>query len=324
MHRMKIGNIALDDNLFMAPMAGITDPPFRAFVREFGCAMAFTEMVSAEGLARHIDKSLFYLQRLPDDAPFAVQLFGSKPESMAEAARIAVQKGAELVDINMGCPVKKVLKTGSGAALMRDPDKIDRILKSVRAAIRVPLTVKLRSGWKADINAPRIASIAEANGVDAVIIHPRTAEQAFKGTADWRVITEVKKAVRIPVIGNGDIRKAEDAAAMLKETGCDGVMVGRRAMGYPWIFREIKNYLETGTVPSPPGLSELRTAVLKHAEKSVSFYGTQAVRHLKIWLPWYIRGLNGASDFRKRIADFKNTEVLMSETCQYLDSLRLS
>ena len=318
---MKIGNLQLEGNIFLAPMAGFTDAPFRSLVKEFGCALTFSEMVSAEGLVRNANKSLGYLKRFPDESPFAVQIFGSDPGSMAAAACIAVREGAQLLDINMGCPVKKILKNGAGAALLRHPEKIKNILKKVREAIDVPLTIKVRSGWRADVNVCRIACIAEEQGVDAITIHPRTVEQAFSGSADWGIIKQVKQSVRIPVVGNGDISSVSDAASILSQTGCDAIMVGRGAVGYPWIFNEIQYYLKSGKLLSPPAIIERRRAVERHWAKMISYYNDSALRLFKPKLSWYTRGLRGASDFRRKISGYNYEQDLLDGICEFFNTL---
>lgn len=316
-----IGKVQVLNNVFLAPMAGITDPPFRSISRDFGCSLGFTEMISAEGLVRRSPASLHYLKRFSDETPFAVQIFGSKPEIMAEAARICADSGADIIDINMGCPAKKILRNGAGAALMKDPAKIKRILNRVRSAISAPLTIKMRSGWKGDLNAPLIAAIAEGEGVDAVIIHPRTVEQAFSGKADWSVIRKVKRSVRIPIIGNGDITNAYEAVEMQEQTGCDGVMIGRTAVGNPWIFREIDCFRRTGERPADPDPQERKRVVENHWEKDLLFYNSRALKLFKIRLPWYTKGLRGSSAFRREIADCDEGGKLMAKCREFFDSL---
>jgi len=237
---MKIDKLDFDVPVFLAPMAGITNLPFRTIVRRCGCQLAFTEMVSVNGLVRGAERTCRYLDGASEDRPLGVQIFGAEAEIMAAGARIATDRGADLIDVNMGCPVKKVVRAGAGSALLKDPAKVGRIVSAVRRATSLPLTVKIRAGWRRSVvNAIEIARIAEAEGADAVIVHPRTADQGFSGRADWSIIRAVKDALGIPVIGNGDIRRAADVGRMMTATACDGVMIGRAALGNPWIFQEI-------------------------------------------------------------------------------------
>ena len=239
---MKIDKLDFDVPVFLAPMAGTTNLPFRTIVRRCGCQLAFTEMVSVNGLVRGAERTCRYLDGASEDRPLGVQIFGAEAEIMAAGARIATDRGADLIDINMGCPVKKVVRAGAGSALLKDPAKVGRIVSAVRRATSLPLTVKIRAGWRRSVvNAIEIARIAEAEGADAVIVHPRTADQGFSGRADWSIIRAVKDALGIPVIGNGDIRRAADVGRMMTATACDGVMIGRAALGNPWIFQEIIN-----------------------------------------------------------------------------------
>jgi nifR3 family TIM-barrel protein len=237
---MQIGSLTLANNTILAPLAGITNLPFRLLAKEAGCALVCSEMISSHGLVYKSEKTEKMLDSTPEEKPLSVQLFGAKPDIMAEAAAIVESSGAEVVDINFGCSVRKIIKTGSGAALMRTPELAQDLLKAVRRAIRIPLTIKIRSGWDASgQQAVHISRIAENCGVDAVAVHPRTAGQLFSGRADWSIIAAVKEKVSIPVIGNGDIMSAGDAVRMLGETGCDGVMIGRKAIGNPDIFSSV-------------------------------------------------------------------------------------
>ena len=304
---MIIGRLHLKNGVFLAPMAGITDLPFRTIVREFGCGLAFTEMVSANGLLRGKGKTCRYLDSSPDDRPLGVQLFGSDPATLSEAARIAVEKGADLIDINMGCPVKKVVKTGSGAALMRDPQRVAAILGAVRGAVELPLTVKIRAGWShREMNAYDIGRIAEDCGVDAVTLHPRTVDQGFGGVSDWGLIASLKTQLRIPVIGSGDVRSPEDAVRMFRETGCDGVMVGRGCLGNPWIIRNILSRMSGGAAYAP-SLAEREGTVRHHLALASDYYGEQVgTRDFRKHLLWYTKGLRGGAQFRQvagRITD---------------------
>lgn len=304
---MNIGPLTLKNNILLAPMAGITDLPFRTIVRGFGCGLAFTEMVSASGLMRGAEKTCRYLDSSSADRPLGIQLFGCDPDILASATRIAVEKGADLIDINMGCPVKKVVKTGSGAALMRDPWRVAAILKAVRKATGLPLTVKIRAGWRPrEINALEIGRIAEACGVDAVILHPRTVDQGFSGLSDWGLIAALKAQLQIPIIGSGDVRRPQDASGMLGQTGCDAVMVGRGALGNPWIIRNILAYLAGGDVCTP-SLTEREETIRRHLELAIDYYGEEiGTRDFRKHLLWYTKGLRGGAQFRQvagRITD---------------------
>jgi tRNA-dihydrouridine synthase B len=304
---MNIGRLQLDNNVFLAPLAGISDLPFRTLVREFGCGLAFTEMVSAVGLAQGKGKTCRYLDSSAADRPLGVQLFGCEPVVLAEAVRIAAGTGANLIDMNMGCSVKKVVKTGSGAALMRDPQRVAAILSAMRTATDLPLTVKIRSGWRrASINALEIGRIAEACGVDAIILHPRTADQGFGGWSDWGLIGALKAALKIPVIGSGDVRSPEDAARMLDVTGCDAVMVGRGAMGNPWLIAGIIAHL-AGHPFCPASLADREETIRRHLALVVDYYGeTAGTRDFRKHLLWYTKGLRGGAQFREvagRITD---------------------
>jgi tRNA-dihydrouridine synthase B len=283
-------------------MAGATDLPFRTIVREFGCGLAFTEMVSANGLLRRTEKTCRYLDSSTADRPLGVQLFGSDPETLAEAAKIAAERGADLLDMNMGCPVKKVIKTGSGAALMREPGRAAAILRAMRDASDLPLTVKIRAGWRSRaVNALEIGRIAEECGANALILHPRTADQGFSGKSDWGLIAVLKEQLRIPVIGSGDIRCPGDAARMFRETGCDGVMVGRGALGNPWIFRSILSHLSGGDF-QPPSLLERQGVIRRHLELATDYYGEKVgTRDFRKHLLWYTKGLQGGAQFRKTV-----------------------
>jgi len=237
---MQIGNLKLESRLVMAPMAGITNLPFRLMVKGMGAGLVFTEMVSAMGLTLKAKKTLAYLKSSPAEKPLAVQIFGASPEIMARAANMVAEAEADMIDINMGCPVKKVTKTGAGASLLNDPKKVNEIVSSVRIACPIPLTVKIRAGWSHEKPvACEIARVIEDSGADAIIVHPRFATHGYSGKADWSLIGQVKERVKIPVIGNGDIVDPPDALRMMKLTNCDGVMIGRSAVRKPWIFRQI-------------------------------------------------------------------------------------
>ena len=297
---MKIGNLQLKNTIFLAPLAGITDLPFRTIVRSFGCGLAYTEMISAVGLVRKADKTLRYLASTPLDRPLGVQIFGNDPQVIAEAVKIAEQRGADLIDFNMGCPVKKVTKAGAGAALMKEPLLAAAIMRAARKATGLPFTVKIRSGWSGrQVNALEIGKIAEDAGCDAVTLHPRTADQGYSGRADWNLLAELKGQITIPVIGSGDIRRPQDAARMFQETGCDGAMIGRGALGNPWLIAETLSFLE-GSPFAPPTLAEREAIIIRHLNLASDFYGEQAgVRDFRKHLLWYTKGLPGGARFRE-------------------------
>jgi nifR3 family TIM-barrel protein len=293
---MNIGSLHLENPVILAPLAGITNLPFRLLAKEAGCGLVTSEMVSADGLVHGARNAFDLLRSLPAEKPLAVQLFGSDPAVMAEAAAIVEGSGADLLDINFGCAVKKVIKTGSGAALMRTPQRAEALLRAVRRAVRIPLTIKIRSGWDGSgRQALALGEIAEACGVNAVTLHPRTASQKFSGRADWAVIATLKRHLSIPVIGNGDITCAEDAARMLSETGCDAVMVGRRAIGYPHIFTEIGLRLHGEAAPADTIAHRLKV-LRRYTQLTVECYGREnATRLLRRRLGWFVKGMrNGA------------------------------
>ena len=294
---MNIGSLHLENPVILAPLAGITNLPFRLLAKEAGCGLVTSEMVSADGLVHGARNASDLLQSLPAEKPLAVQLFGSDPAVMAEAAAIVEGFGADLLDINFGCAVKKVIKTGSGAALMRTPQRAEALLRAVRHAVRIPLTIKIRSGWDGSgLQALALGEIAEACGVDAVTVHPRTAAQKFSGHADWGVIAALKRQLSIPVIGNGDIACGDDAARMLAETGCDAVMVGRQAIGYPRIFTEIGLRLHGEAVPADTIANRIEV-LRRYTQLTVECFGREtAIRLIRRRLGWFVKGMrNGAA-----------------------------
>jgi tRNA-dihydrouridine synthase B len=300
--------------LFMAPMSGITDAPFRRLVLEMGCSLVFTEMVSAEGFLR---KDELFLNVGKEEHPLSVQLFGAEPEALARAAEKIEAVGADAIDLNMGCPAKKVIGTGAGVDLMRFPEKVEKILTQVRKAIKVPLTIKIRAGWdKERINAIEIARMAEHCGVDAITIHPRTKVQGFAGRSDWTVIRALKKTVTIPVIGNGDVTTPALVKQMLEETGCDGVMIGRGALGNPWIF----SHRESSFLPS---IEERQGVIQRHFSLIQDHYGEKgAVREMRKHVVWYTRGLPFSASIRSRLTHLKEKEALFETLASYFDVIR--
>jgi tRNA-dihydrouridine synthase B len=299
-----IGSVAITGVGVLAPLAGITDLPFRLICKEQGAALVYTEMISAEGLIRRQKGTEQITETVPAEKPVAFQLFGRRPASMADAARIICTLGADIIDINMGCPVRKVVKGGSGAALLRDVREAEVLIRAVvEAASPVPVTVKLRTGWDAsDFVAADVARAAEALGVAAVAVHGRYARQGFSGRADWSAIRAVKQAVNIPVIGNGDVTCASDAKRMTEETGCDMVMVGRGALGNPWIFREINGYLSDGNLPASPSAGERGEMLMRHLKMVVARDGERhGIRVMRKHAAWYSKGLIGSPEFRRVI-----------------------
>jgi tRNA-dihydrouridine synthase B len=314
---MKLGHLQFDYPVFSAPMSGISDYPFRQIVKEHGCSLAFTEMVSADGLLR---KGKPFLKIGEKEHPVSVQLFGSNPEILAEAAQMAESRGADAIDINMGCPAKQVVGPGAGADLMRFPGKVKEILTTVRRAVKSPLTVKIRSGWDGEhINAAEISKIAEGCGVDAISIHPRTRVQGYGGRADWGLIGKVKKAVRVPIIGNGDITTPLLARKMLEETGCDGVMIGRGALGNPWIFGFKGSGCGEAERPVPT-LDERRRMIHHHFTLVQAYYGEKwAVKKFQKHVYWYTKGLRGCAFFHSRLSGLKEGEGLFEAIHSYFD-----
>ncbi len=300
---MKIGSLSLGLGLVLAPIAGITGVPFRLIARRSGADLVFTGMISSAALVRSFRKSGTVDLGNAEARPVAAQIFGGDPREMAKSAAWLSERGVDLIDINLGCPVKKVVRSGSGAALLRDLPRAEAILRSVVQASSKPVTVKFRSGWdEKSLCAVRIARIAEDAGVSAVILHPRTRTQGFRGKANWEHIRRVKDAVNIPVIGNGDIRTPEDARRMLDETGCDGMMIGRAALGDPWIFGRIRDVLLHGGRGMAPDPETIRKTLLEHLELEVKFSGEKrGVLRMRKFAAWYSRGLHGATGFRDRI-----------------------
>lgn len=306
---MHIGTVELDNPTIFAPLAGITNLPLRLMAKKAGCALVCSEMVSACGLVYGSEKTLALLDTTVEEKPLSVQIFGSDWAIMAEAASRVQTAGADIVDINFGCSVRKILKSGSGSALMREPQKAEMVIKAVRQAIAIPLTIKIRSGWDASgYEALQLARIAQENGVDAVTLHPRTARQGFGGRADWSLIGKIKQQLKIPVIGNGDIATAADAMAMMEQTGCDAVMVGRAAIGNPLLFAQISDRM-AGRAARTVTDRERIEMMTRYLEASVRYLGEKkACYMMRSRLGWFVKGLERASKFRNAIRRVK-TEV---------------
>lgn len=319
---MKIGKVELESNILLAPMAGVTDKAFRMIVKPFGPALMYTEMVSGKGLFYKSKKTADLLTADESEKPVAVQIFGHDADIMAEIANSALEYGAAVIDINMGCPAPKIVNNGDGCALMKSPETAAKVISAVCRAVDVPVTVKFRAGWDDEsINAVEFAKIAEQSGASAVTVHGRTREQFYSGTADLDIIKAVKVAVKIPVIGNGDIIDGGSAALMLEYTGCDGIMVGRAAEGNPWIFKEISAYLKDGTVLPPPDLDERREVALKHLGLLVEFKGEhRGVLEGRKHMAWYFKGVSGGAVLRTALNKAQKYDEmcgLINEFCDF-------
>lgn len=321
--KLCVGKVTLENPVILAPMAGINDLPFRTLAREMGCGLVCTGMISSRGLIHGNPGTRRLLAISPEERPVSVQIFGAEPEVMARAAEMAVAAGADLIDINMGCPVPKVVKGGGGAALLRDPRAAFRVVVSVAAAVPVPVTVKLRKGWEeAGASAVEVARAAVEAGALMVAVHGRTRGQFYAGRADWGIIARVKEAVPVPVVGNGDVWSPLDARRMLEETGCDGVMIGRGALGNPWIFRRTVHFLRTGELLPPPTPVERVDMALRHLERLVEFRGEyRGVREMRKHAAWYLKGLPGAARVRERCFRATTAGELSEILARYLDGL---
>lgn len=318
--RIKIGGVELKNQLILAPMAGVTDLPYRMLCKEQGCGMVVTEMVSAKAILYGNKNTRELLQIREEERPAAVQLFGSDPEIMGEIAGQLSEGAFDVIDVNMGCPVPKIVNNGEGSALMKEPKKVEAILTAMVKKSRKPVTVKFRKGFNdASVNAVEIARIAQGCGVAAVAVHGRTREQYYSGKADWEIIRQVKEAVKIPVIGNGDVTGPQAAKAMLEETGCDGVMIARGAKGNPWIFSRTLHYLETGEVLPGPSVGEIKEMILRHGRLLAQVKGEYtAMREMRKHMAWYTAGLPHSAALRNEINLVETMEEMVGLLNRYL------
>lgn len=317
---MKIGNVEIDGKVFLAPMAGVTDLPYRILAREFGCSLLYSEMVSDKGINYRNCHTLEMLRSDVREQPLALQLFGAEPTSIARAAEYVDSLGiARIIDINMGCPAPKVVKNNEGSALMKTPKQAFAIMKAVVDAVKVPVTVKIRKGWDADsINAVEMAQLAQEAGIAAIAVHGRTREEFYTGHADWEIIAQVKKSVDIPVIGNGDIRTCQDLERIFAKTKCDAVMIGRAAQGNPWIFRQFKHFLATGEELPAPTIEERCEIILRHLDMLLEYRDAYiAPREMRKHATWYTKGLPHSAELRQRFNRAESRE----DFCQILDSM---
>ena len=309
---LKIGSVTLPNNLILAPMAGVTDLPFRLLCSRQGAGMCCMEMVSAKAILYQNKNTESLLEIHPEEGMLSLQLFGSDPKILSEMAKKIEDRPFAVLDINMGCPVPKVVNNGEGSALMKNPQLVEQIVSAVVKAVDKPVTVKIRKGFdEAHVNAVEIAKIAEAAGAAAVAVHGRTREQYYAGTADWDIIAKVKEAVSIPVIGNGDVTDGASAAALLEQTGCDGVMVGRAARGNPWIFSRIAAWLEDGTILPRPDIEEVKQTILYHAQLQLATKGEYtAIREMRKHVSWYTSGYPNSARLRQVVNQTESYEEL--------------
>ena len=317
---MKIGNLNLDNRVFLSPMAGVTDLPFRLICKEQDCGMLYTEMVNAKALC-YDDKNTKKMLKIEDEEhPVAIQIFGSDPEYMGGAARVLNSYPNEILDINMGCPAPKVVKNGDGSALLKNPELAAKVLRAVVENSEKPVTLKIRKGWDDTcINAVEIAKIAEDCGISAIAIHGRTREQYYSGKADWDIIRQVKENVSIPVIGNGDVFEVQDAINMLNQTNCDAIMIGRGAQGNPWIFKRINHYMQTGEILPEPTLEEKIDTAMKHLKLAVDEHGEYvAVREMRKHIAWYLKGLRNSARVRDEINKIESYEEVVNKLKGYM------
>jgi len=320
---MNVGKVKIENNVFLAPMAGVTDIVFRLICKSFGCGLLYTEMVSAKGLYYKSENTKALMEIDPRERPVAIQIFGSEPEIMAYAAAKAEEFGADIIDINMGCPTPKIVNNGDGSALMKNPKLAGEIIKAVVKSVNIPVTVKIRKGWDENsVNAVELGQIAEEEGASAIAVHGRTREEFYSGKADWDIIKKVKQALSIPVIGNGDIYSPEDAKRMIDETGCDAVLIGRGAQGNPWIFKRTIEYLKNGIITEEPTPRERVEMLIYHMDMEIQYKGEHVgIREMRKHASWYLKGLPGSCEIKNKIFTMTKKQEIENLLNSYLATL---
>lgn len=309
---LKIGDVTLKGNIILGPMAGVTDLPFRLLCKEQGADLIYTEMVSAKGILYHNKNTDSLLEIREEERPVSLQFFGSDPMIMSEMAKKIENRNFDILDINMGCPVPKVVNNGEGSALMKQPKLAEKIVSELVKKINKPVTVKIRKGFgKEECNAVEIAKAAESAGASAIAVHGRTREQYYSGKADWNIIKEVKEAVNIPVIGNGDLFTPQDAVRMLEQTGCDGLMLARGVQGNPWLLKQVKTYLLTGELLLKPSIDEVIQMILRHTQLQISIKGSYTgIREMRKHVAWYTTGYKNSAKLRNRVNEIESYDSL--------------